>query len=114
MRFLFIYLLLQITFSKGFSQATEMTYILKELPELHFDINNFIQISSHSISVKESFGFFRFKNKVLKTCNKFIINILKRDEKLTEIDGSMCGCAVKIKLNHNNYSFVKFLGRVRV
>ena len=63
------------------------------------DLNDFIEISKHKVSVKEHFGFFRFKEKKYERCNTIkIIQLLKTDSS-TVMQGDLCGCKFIMKLN---------------
>jgi alpha-glucosidase len=62
------------------------------------DLNDFIEISKHKVSVKEHFGFFRFKEKKIERCNKVqIIKLLKTDSSIV-LQGDLCGCKFIMKL----------------
>ncbi len=81
------------------NQSAQLSIFADGYPSL--DLNNFIEISKHNISVKEHFGFFRFKEKKYERCNKINIKYLLKTDTNTVLQGDLCGCSFVMKLTQS-------------
>jgi alpha-glucosidase len=102
MRFIqIISFLLIITQLLGQKQTEQLAIFGDCMSYPSLDLNNFIEISKHKISVKEHFGFFRFKEKKYERCNKIkILHHLKTNTN-TVLQGDLCGCSFVMKLTQS-------------
>ena len=90
--------LLLVTQLFGQKQTEQLSIFSDGISYPSIDLNDFIEISKHKVSVEEHFGFFRFKEKKFERCNTIkIIQLLKTDSS-TVMQGDLCGCKFIMKL----------------